>query len=62
MHVRHLGEQNHWAKCTNFDHAVHAPLIFVLPPHLRAQPASFLTITGAPCAMEIMGYHKNMET
>ena len=43
--VRHLGEQNHWAKCTDFENAVHAPLIFVLPPHLRAMPSSFLTTT-----------------
>jgi hypothetical protein len=41
---RHVGEQNHWAKCTNFDNAVHAPLIFMLPPHLRAVPATFLAV------------------
>ena len=39
-----MGEQNHWAKCTNFDNAVHAPLIFMLPPHLRAVPATFLAV------------------
>ena len=42
--IRHLGEQNHWAKCTDFSNALHAPLMFVLPPHLRAMPASFLTM------------------
>ena len=30
-HGWHLGEQNHWAKCTNFEHALHIPLIIVDP-------------------------------
>jgi hypothetical protein len=43
-HGWHLGEQGRWAKCTNFEHALHIPLIFVRP--LSASPPPFPSSAG----------------
>lgn len=37
--IGHLGEQARWAKCTNFEHALKIPLIFVLPKSALAAAA-----------------------
>ena len=36
--ARHIGEQNHWAKCTNFENGLHVPLLWVLPPSVTSPP------------------------